>query len=126
MTLRACRVCGGWHRLEEDWPAECAGHFISRDSKRSDLSAPMIISDTIGAVQSQLTGKFYDSKSSLRKEYKAHGVREMGNDKQEIKAPSKPKLGKEEISKAVQKIKQGYKPAAQGVALAKETGSSWH
>lgn len=126
MTLRACRVCGGWHRLEEDWPAECVGHFHSGDSKRSDLSAPMIIPDTIGAVQSQLTGKFYDSKSSLRKEYKAHGVVEMGNDKQDMKAPKKPQVSKEEISKAIHKVKNGYKPAAQGIAVAKDTGALWH
>ncbi len=124
MTERSCRVCGGWHKLEEDWPLECAGHFHFND-KRSDLATPMIIKDEMGAIQSQLTGKFYDSKSSLRKEYKQHGVVEMGNDKQDIKAPKRPQVSKDDISKAIHKIKNGYKPEAQGVALAKETGASW-
>jgi hypothetical protein len=125
MTLRACRVCGDWHRLEEDWPAECAGHFSFND-KRSDFATPMIISDTMGAIQSQLTGKYYDSKSSLRREYKAHGVTEIGNEKVNTNAPERPRITKQEIGSAIQKVAQGYKPAAHGVALAKETGANWH
>ncbi len=40
----------------------------------------MIIMDTMQPVQSQLDGKFYDSKAALRATYKAAGVVEVGND----------------------------------------------
>lgn len=47
---------------------------------RSHLPAPMLIRDEMDPVQSQLDGKMYDSKSSLRRTYKAAGVNEVGND----------------------------------------------
>ena len=79
MTQRSCRACGGWHDVDEPWPEACYGHFRINHN-RSDLSAPTIIKDGIDAVQSQLTGKWYESKSSLRTEYKAHNVIELGNE----------------------------------------------
>lgn len=48
---------------------------------RSDLPCPRIASDCMDAVQSQVTGKFYESKSALRAEYRATGHIEKGNDK---------------------------------------------
>lgn len=124
MTLRACRVCGGWHRLEEPWPAECAGHFRSRDEKRSDFSAPMIIRDDMPAVKSMASGKMYDSKSAIRAEYKARGLVEIGNDKPDIKQPERPKITKEEIGAAIQKVRDGYRPTVASEAAPTVTG--WH
>ena len=126
MTLRACRACGDWHRLEEDWPAECVGHFRI-NYQRSELSAPMIIKDEMGAVQSQLTGKIYDSKSGLRKEYKAHGVTEIGNEKIQPHTPKRPQISKEEIGQAIQKVKAGYRPNTEHAGIiASWSGSEWH
>lgn len=48
---------------------------------RSDLPCPQVLSDCMDAVQSQVTGKFYESKSALRREYRATGHIEKGNDK---------------------------------------------
>lgn len=54
----------------------------------------------------------YESKSELRKGYKAKGVVELGNDAASYRAkePERPKITKAEIAAAVQKVKQGYKP----------------
>lgn len=51
----------------------------------------MIISDHMDPVQSQLDGKYYDSKSTLRATYRTAGVREVGNDVATArKAPARP------------------------------------
>ena len=42
--------------------------------------APAVVADGIDPLRSMVTGKVHESKSSLRAEYKAHGVREVGND----------------------------------------------
>ena len=111
MTLRACRVCGGWHRLEEPWPAECAGHFRSRHEHRSEFAAPMIIRDDMPAVKSMASGKMYDSKSAIRAEYRARGLIEIGSDIPEVKQPERPKITKDDIGAAIQKVRDGYRPA---------------
>ncbi|MEN1729441.1 MAG: hypothetical protein AAGJ52_13475 [Pseudomonadota bacterium] len=69
--------------------------IFQRRVSQGQLCAPMVISDSIGGVngvQSQADGKFYDSKSRLRKHYKRAGVIEVGNDvpKDRGKAPVDP------------------------------------
>lgn len=72
---------------------------------RSDLPGPMIISDTMEPVQSQLDGKFYDSKAALRSTYKAAGVVEVGNDSSVLnpKPFKRPKPKREDIKASVNK-----------------------
>ena len=59
---------------------------FQRQGNQGQLSAPMFITDTMRAVQSQTDGKMYDSKSMLRREYKRAGVIEVGNDVQTKRA----------------------------------------
>ena len=75
-TYRYCASCKELHDIEL-WPALC----MSAPPKRSDLKAPMLIRDSCDPVQSMLDGKYYDSKSTLRRTYKQAGVTEVGNDK---------------------------------------------
>jgi len=103
---RFCKVCKGWHELDK-WPYEC---MPERVQSKSSLPTPMISLDTMDAVQSQLDGKFYDSKSALRATYKAAGVTEVGNDSsvtdpKPFKRP-KPdrKAIRESIGKAVNRV----------------------
>lgn len=86
MTERFCRICGHWHKLNR-WPAAC---LPDRGEALSELAAPQIISDCMDPVQSQLDGKFYDSKSTLRRTYQQAGVVELGNDSSVI-APKRKK-----------------------------------
>ena len=126
--LRSCRCCGDWHDLGKPWPHNCISHFGERPHARSDFPTPMIRIDTMDAVQSQITGKMHDSKSSLRSEYKAHGVVEMGNDAPlSPSAPAKPGGVQADIVEALDKVKQGYKPApveSLGIAPA-ASGADW-
>lgn len=94
---RLCKVCGGWHDLDQPWPHNCSTHEQSK--RAEDLPVPMMNFDTMDAVQSMTNGLFYDSKSALRSEYKRAGVVEVGND---VPA-TKPKTDKAEQKKRIQK-----------------------
>lgn len=73
------------------------------EPKRSDLPMPMVISDTMPAVQSQVSGVYYDSKAALRAEYRATGHIEIGNDK---RAPfKKPRVTRDDVKKTVEKAR---------------------
>lgn len=70
---------------------------------RADLPCPQVMSDHMDAVQSQVTGKFYESKSALRAEYRATGHIEKGNDK---RAPWKmPRTSRQEVRDTVRKAR---------------------
>lgn len=78
MTFRLCKCCGDLHDLAKPWPHNCISHF--GPSNRSALSAPRIVRDTMGDMQSMVTGRWHDSKSGLRAEYRREGVLEVGNE----------------------------------------------
>lgn len=70
----------------------------------SHLPRPMVISDYAGDVKSMVSGKFYDSKSALRREYKERGYIEVGNDP--LKPPPKRKPDRRAIRESVAKAAQ--------------------
>ena len=103
MTERLCKICGGWHDLE-NWPHNC---LPERNWTRSELPGPFVISDTMhGGVQSMLDGKMYDSKSRLRKTYRAAGMVEVGNETPKPFKPPPPdrKAIRESIRKAAARV----------------------
>jgi hypothetical protein len=53
---------------------------FQRKANQGELCCPNIISDGMKTVQSQVSGKYYDSKSAIRREYKETGMIEVGND----------------------------------------------
>lgn len=55
---------------------------FQRQPSQGQLACPMIISDGQPHLMSMTNGKYYDSKSEMRKEYKRAGVVEVGNDVQ--------------------------------------------
>ena len=71
--------------------------------KRSSLAMPMLSLDTMSPVQSQATGKMYDSKSALRAEYKRLGMIEVGNDPARLRKPKRQKTPDHVISQVVDK-----------------------
>lgn len=102
MPIRKCKVCDGWHDLDEPWPHNC---LPERNWNRSDLTSPQVIIDTMKPVQSMLDGKMYDSKAALRATYKRAGVVEVGNDSS-VKDPKpfkRPKPDMKAIDAAVRR-----------------------
>jgi hypothetical protein len=52
--------------------------------RRSNLSAPMLISDEMSATE-QVDGRYYTSKAAFRAVGRAHGLTEVGNEKFQVK-----------------------------------------
>lgn len=69
MRERLCRVCWGWHDLDEPWPAECV--YAKTPRKTSDLTAPMVMRD-IEPYRSPVDGKPIGSRSARREDLKAN------------------------------------------------------
>jgi hypothetical protein len=83
--------------------------FLEKPSRHSDLPCPYIQSDSI-EVRSMADGRVYDSKSGLRRSYKARGLVELGNDAPTEARPGKrPELGNV-VKEAYRKVREGYKP----------------
>lgn len=69
----------------------------------SDLPCPQIMGDNMQPVQSMLDGRMYDSKSALRRTYKAAGVVEVGNDAARFKPRAKPKIERREVKETLER-----------------------
>jgi hypothetical protein len=99
MTLRLCKVCEDWHDLD-DWPASC---FRPPTTKRSHLSGPMCISDTMEPTLHMADGKHYSSKAQFRAVTRAHGCVEVGNDPALLRPKKKPKPDRQKIKASVER-----------------------
>ena len=75
----------------------------AHEPKRSSLPCPMLALDAMEPVQSQATGKIYDSKAALRAEYKQLGMVEVGNDPARLRKPKREKTPDHVISQAIDK-----------------------
>lgn len=86
------------------------------EPKRSDLPAPRLASDIMEPVQSQVSGKVYDSKSALRAEYRATGHIEKGNDRRPPwQMPRTPKaVIRETVRKAHARVERGERNIHKG------------
>ena len=78
---------------------------------RSDLSAPMVVSDNADPFFSHADGRTYDSKSQYYRTLKEKGLRivEPGEPLEHQDQWSKPVI--EDVTEAYKKVRDGYKPA---------------
>lgn len=102
--IRKCKTCGGDHPLDQ-WPGNC---MPEPNWNESDLPVcRQFISDNLeslgglNGIQCQASGIHFTSKSKLRREYKARGMQEIGNEKQ--KPFVKPKPDRKQIKEALHK-----------------------
>lgn len=106
-TLRRCSACGETHWLSE-WPH----NHREAEPKRSDLSSPMVITDTMEPVKSMADGKVYSSKAALRATYKPSGnpdgisYSEVGNEV--VGGKPAPKTDEKAIQASLQKALARY------------------
>lgn len=82
-----------------------------RNYARSDLPAPMLLSDTIEPTQSMVDGQYYTSKAAIRATYKPSGNKEgkryveLGNDSS-VTSPkpfTRPKPDRKDVRKSIDK-----------------------
>lgn len=76
------RISGTWldpdeyERRRFEWEERA----FQKQLSQGQLAVPMVMRDDMRPVQSMTNGRFYDSKSEIRKEYRRAGVKEVGND----------------------------------------------
>jgi hypothetical protein len=87
MRQRFCKVCRGWHSLDEEWPHNCRGE---PNWNRADLPTPRLIRDGLDSVWNPVDGKLYDSKSAYYGAVKRAGCEIAGNDSSLTTALEKP------------------------------------
>lgn len=75
---------------------------------RSHLPFPMVMSDVMEPVQSQLDGKLYDSKSALRATYRAAGCIEVGNDPARFKPRQLKKVDRKAVRATLEKAEARF------------------
>ena len=93
--------------FSKDIPAP-ARQFVGPGPKRSDLPCPRLASDIMEPVQSQVDGKVYDSKASIRAHYRQAGVIEVGNDPARLKHFQKPKVSRKDVKDSVERAKARF------------------
>jgi hypothetical protein len=72
---------------------------------RSSLTCPYVISDVMDPVQAQTDGSWHTSKSSIRANYRIHGVTEVGNDPARFAKPKKREPDRKAIRESLMKAK---------------------
>lgn len=76
---------------------------------RGLVPCPSYISDKLWDIQGQHDGKYYDSKSSLRRSYRENGYVELGNDAP-VDTGSRAPDASGDIVQAYKMVRDGYKP----------------
>jgi hypothetical protein len=97
---RYCRVCHEFHDLTEAWPSACYGHF----GIRGEEARFYVISDSMDPIVSMATGRPHDSKSAYRKELRALGCYEVGNDRLDRRPVQAPPV-RDTLRQVVQQLK---------------------
>lgn len=75
---------------------------------RSALPCPHIMGDVMEPVQSQATGKVYDSKSAIRAEYKRLGMVEVGNDPARLRKPKRKPIDRTQVKATLDKAEARF------------------
>lgn len=105
---RKCKVCDGWHDLDEPWPETCLWEQRARQAKRYG-AVPYVISDEMRAMKHHGTGEIIDSKAKFRQATRAAGCVEIGNEP--IKSRPKIQLDRgkrrDDIRRVIYEIRNG-------------------
>lgn len=105
MPSRACRVCGGWHDLTQDWPQECYGHFRARNG--ASLQIIKDIEPYQAVALDQETGKAprIGGRRQHREFLKRNGYIEVGNERLGPRKPVYDDIHPREIVETIEKLR---------------------
>lgn len=98
---------------------------FSGSSARSSLPCPNVIRDGMDPLQHQANGRMYDSKRAMARADKEEGCICIGNEVQKPTAPGKPELTRDDVGRALQKVRAGYKPAIHTEQLSRDIESGF-
>lgn len=85
MAERFCKVCNGWHDLNEPWPQECMGHY----KRHKDGESAQVMRD-IEPYKSAVSGEVIGGRRQHRDHLRARGLVEIGNENITHKAKEPP------------------------------------
>ena len=106
MSVRGTFVYRGGELVEKGGPLD-----VRLPVAASHLPRPYVISDQLPDLRGMHDGKFYDSKSKLRRSYRAAGVIELGSDAPTTPAPPQRKrVTRNDVGEAYRKVRDGYRP----------------
>jgi len=108
------------------------GVFVYRDGKlvpKSEAAplylAPMVIRDGQNPVIHPATGEMVDSKSKMRQITKDAGCIEIGTSDFPKPQPQSDRQMRDAVGRAIQMVKEGYKPSLR-VVPGTPNGGGWH
>lgn len=92
--------------------------LVPHAPKKKTINDAKILGDEIiGGIESMVTGKIHYSKSSLRREYKEHGMVEKGNDRLPPRRPPDPEKEfleiREDTAKALKDLQYDRVPVSE-------------
>ena len=87
MRQRFCKVCRGWHDLDEPWPHNCRPE---PNYSRSDLPLPQVARTSLDDLWNPVDGQKYSCSRNFEKAVKAKGCEIIGNDSSLRNARPKP------------------------------------
>jgi len=102
MSERWCKVCKGWHDLEQPWPHNC---LPERNFNRaSGIPIPQFARTSLDDVWNPVNGKRYTCARAFERDVKASGSEIIGNDSSlrnaKPKTPETPKGLGEDLKQA--------------------------
>lgn len=103
MTERSCRVCPGFHKLDEPWPVACMGHFAVRGSASTQIIKDIDPYKTVAADADGKPAKI-GSRREHREFLKRNNYVEVGNDPMRPKAPTYDTVSGREIRSVIERL----------------------
>lgn len=103
-TSRLCRICNGWHDLDEPWPLTCLNHFAPRGAASGqiikDIEPYRTVAADVDGKQKVITSRA-EHKAFLRR----NGYLEVGNEKLVNKKQPLAKITGYDIKRAIEEVR---------------------
>ena len=105
MTQRFCRICKGWHSLEDDWPLVCIGHFGVRSQSGvqiiKDIEPYKAVAVDVATGKAPVVG----GRRQHREFLKRNNYIEVGNEKMTQRPIPKDTTVRRDVIRAMQEVK---------------------
>jgi len=112
---RRCGACGEYHWTDE-WPAN---HVEAQPARSTAVPLPNLFRDQINALWHPVTNREYESRAEYNAVAKERGLVEIGNEEQKDTRQNND-VTHDEVGRAIQMVKQGYKPTTLPEAMTDE------
>ena len=105
MSQRYCKVCSGWHSLEEDWPEACLGHFGPKPKQSVQIMRDIQPYQAVAADIATGKDPQIGSRSQHREFLKRNNYIELGNERIKPKATEYGDIHPREIKQTIDQLR---------------------